>query len=160
MTADNHHEPIADCRLRGALDLFTHTWDPVVLAALHDGPHRRAALRAAIGSISDKALTETLRRLLARGLVVRRPAAPPAVEYELTPLGVSLVVGPLESLAGWVRTYGDQLGLPEETAMPLRGGNRRATTVDVAGRPGAPNRARPHWNSAGRDIHRAVRRQE
>lgn len=134
MTADNHHEPIADCRLRGALDLFTHTWDPVVLAALRDGPHRRVALRAAIGSISDKALTETLQRLLGRGLVVRRPrpAAPPAVEYELTPLGVSLVVGPLESLAGWVRTYGDQLGLPEGPAIPLRATNRGATTMAVA----------------------------
>lgn len=122
MSADNHREPIADCRLRGALDLFAHTWDPVVLAALRNGPHRRAALRAAIGSISDKALTEALRRLLARGLVVRRPrrAAPPAVEYELTPLGVGLVAGPLEALADWVRTYGDQLGLPEETALPLR----------------------------------------
>lgn len=123
MTADNRHEPIADCRLRGALDLFAHTWDPVVLAALRDGPCRRGALRAAIGGISDKALTETLRRLLARGLVVRqpRPGAPPAVRYALTPLGTSLVAGPLESLADWVRTYGDQLGLPAETPIPLRG---------------------------------------
>ena len=133
MTADNHSDPIADCRLRAALDLFTHTWDPVVLAALREGPLRRGALRVAIGSISDKALTQTLRRLLARRLIVRRPrpAAPPAVEYELTSLGVSLVAGPLESLAGWVRTYGDQLGLPDETAMPLRGADRTATTTDV-----------------------------
>lgn len=146
MTADNHSEPIADCRLRGALDLFTHTWDPVVLAALRDGPRRRGALRAAIGSISDKALTETLRRLLARRLIVRRPcpAAAPAVEYELTSLGVSLVTGPLQALADWVRTYGDQLGLPEETAMPLRGANRTATTLDTGpagraqGNPPAP----------------------
>ncbi|WP_280426096.1 winged helix-turn-helix transcriptional regulator [Nocardia carnea] len=133
MTADNH-EPIADCRLRGALDLFTHTWDPVVLAALRDGPRRRAALRAGIGSISDKALTEALRRLLARGLVARfpRPGAPPAVEYELTPLGVSLVAGPLESLAAWVRTYGELLGLPDDTAIPLRGANPTAPAAGAA----------------------------
>ncbi|MFI5717954.1 winged helix-turn-helix transcriptional regulator [Nocardia sp. NPDC051750] len=122
MTADNHYEPIADCRLRGALDLFAHTWDPVVLAALRDGPRRRAALRAGIGSISDKALTEALRRLLARGLVSRQPhpGAPPRVEYEITALGASLVAGPLQSLAEWVRSYGDQLGLPKETIVPLR----------------------------------------
>ena len=30
---DRHTDAIADCRLRGALDLFTHTWDAVVLAA-------------------------------------------------------------------------------------------------------------------------------
>ncbi len=47
-------ELIADCRLRAATDLFAHTWDPVVLAALRPGPRRRRELRAAIGGMSDK----------------------------------------------------------------------------------------------------------
>lgn len=119
---DRHPDAIADCRLRGALDLFTHTWDAVVLAALRDGPRRRADLRDGIGGISDKALTEALRRLLGRGLVTRdpRPGAPPRVEYALTPLGTTLVEGPLAALAAWVRVYGDELPVPEGAATPLR----------------------------------------
>ena len=115
-------EAIADCRLRGALDLFSHTWDPVVLAALADGPRRRVELRTEIGGIRDKTLTEALRRLLGRGLVSRRPdpEAPPGVEYRLTELGVTLVEGPLRALAVWVRDHGDDLRVPEGTDPPLR----------------------------------------
>ncbi|WP_030526099.1 winged helix-turn-helix transcriptional regulator [Nocardia rhamnosiphila] len=115
-------DPIADCRLRGALDLFAHTWDPVILAALADGPRRRVDLRTGIGGIRDKTLTEALRRLLSRGLIARRPEpdAPPAVEYRLTELGVSLVDGPLRALAAWVRDHGDELRVPEGADPPLR----------------------------------------
>ncbi|NUP25375.1 MAG: helix-turn-helix transcriptional regulator [Nocardia sp.] len=114
-------DPIADCRLRGALDLFAHTWDPVVLAALADGPRRRVQLRTGIGGIRDKTLTEALRRLLGRGLVARRPdpAAPPGVEYRLTELGATLVEGPLRALAAWVRDHGDELRVPEGSDPPL-----------------------------------------
>lgn len=118
----DHTEPIADCRLRGALDLFAHTWDPVILAALTEGPRRRVELRAEIGGISDKALTEALRRLIGRALVVRSPdpQAPPRVDYRLTELGTAFVDGPLRSLAAWVGEYGDELRIPEETDPPLR----------------------------------------
>ena len=40
---------VADCRLRMATDLFTHVWDPVILAALTAGPQRRRTLRTGIG---------------------------------------------------------------------------------------------------------------
>lgn len=115
-------DPVADCRLRGALDLFAHTWDPVILAALADGPRRRVDLRTGIGGIRDKTLTEALRRLVGRGLVARRPVpdAPPGVGYRLTELGVSLVDGPLRALATWVRDHGDELRVPEGADPPLR----------------------------------------
>lgn len=122
--ADACDELLADCRLRAATELFAHTWDPVVLAGLRPGPRRRADLRDAVGGISDKVLTDTLRRLLANGLVVRRsyPAAPPRVEYGLSPLGTTLVDGPLRELGRWTLTYGDALLDAQErgaaTAMP------------------------------------------
>ncbi|EFC82158.1 transcriptional regulator, HxlR family [Parafrankia sp. EUN1f] len=102
---------VVDCRLRAATDLFAHTWDPVVLAALRSGACRRLELRAAIGGVSDKALTEALRRLCAHGLVERRAfaQAPPRVEYTLTPLGQSLVDGPMRALGDWITEHGDQL---------------------------------------------------
>lgn len=105
------HEFVADCRLRAATDLFAHTWDPVVLAALRGGPRRRRELRTTIGGISDKVLGESLHRLLATGLVERHAhaEAPPRVEYALTGLGQSLVEGPMAALGRWAIEYADQL---------------------------------------------------
>lgn len=105
------YEFVADCRLRATTDLFAHTWDPVVLAALHEGARRRRELRADIGGISDKVLTEALHRLLGNGLISRQAyaEAPPRVEYALTPLGESLVDGPLRALGRWTLEHGDEL---------------------------------------------------
>lgn len=105
------YELVADCRLRAATDLFTHTWDPVVLAALRPGPRRRHQLRTAIGGISDKVLTDTLHRLLANGLIHRRAyaEAPPRVEYNLTSLGQSLIDGPMKALGRWAIEHGEEL---------------------------------------------------
>ncbi|MEE4541182.1 helix-turn-helix domain-containing protein [Streptomyces sp. V4-01] len=109
---------LVDCRLRAATELLAHTWDPLVLAALSPGPLRRSALLASTGGMSDKVLTEALRRLLANGLVERRtyPAAPPRVEYGLTPLGASLTEGPLRALADWALDHGEQLLDAQERA--------------------------------------------
>ncbi|MEV5650174.1 helix-turn-helix domain-containing protein [Nocardia sp. NPDC052254] len=113
-------ELVADCRLRAATDLFAHTWDPVILVGLLGGARRRGVLRTEIGGISDKALTEALRRLLGHGLVERRryAQAPPRVEYDLTALGRSLVEGPLRALGDWVDAHGDELleasGAPDD----------------------------------------------
>lgn len=114
------HEFIADCRLRESASLFAHTWDPVLLAALSEGPLRRRALRSAIGGVSDKVLTESLRRLLDSGMVERRSyrQAPPRVDYALTALGRSFVEGPVRALADWTGEHADalaqaRLGEPE-----------------------------------------------
>ncbi|MBU2664049.1 helix-turn-helix transcriptional regulator [Actinoplanes bogorensis] len=102
---------VADCRMRQGTDLFAHVWDPVVVAALVAGPQRRRALRVSIGGISDKALTESLHRLVACGLLERRSyaEAPPRVDYALTALGRSFADGPMRALADWVLQYGDDL---------------------------------------------------
>lgn len=111
-------ELVADCRLRAATDLFAHTWDPVVLAALGQKALRRSDLRAAIGGISDKVLTDALRRLLASGLISRRAfaEAPPRVEYHLSGLGRSLVEGPMAALGRWTIEHGDELLEAQEDA--------------------------------------------
>ncbi len=121
----NHCEDlIADCRLRAATDLFAHTWDPVVLAALQSGPRRRRALRVAIGGLSDKALTEALHRLGAQGLVSRHAVAqaPPRVDYALTPLGQSLVDGPMRALGEWITDHGDELLAAQDAPIQPPGG--------------------------------------
>jgi len=60
---------------------------------LADGTLRFSQLRRAIGGISQKALTSTLRGLERDGIVLRRlyASVPPRVEYSLTDLGRSLI---------------------------------------------------------------------
>ncbi|WP_029138878.1 winged helix-turn-helix transcriptional regulator [Nakamurella lactea] len=94
---------ISDCLVRSAVELLNHTWDPVVVSALRMGPTRRSVLLDRIAGVSDKMLTESLRRLTARGLVERTPrgSGRDAAVYDLTPLGVSFANGPLANLAEW-----------------------------------------------------------
>jgi DNA-binding HxlR family transcriptional regulator len=94
---------VSDCHIRAAVELINHTWDPVVVSALRMGPTRRSILLARIAGASDKVLTESLRRLAARGLIARTPGGSrrDAAVYELTALGSSLASGPLAHLAEW-----------------------------------------------------------
>jgi DNA-binding HxlR family transcriptional regulator len=97
---------VSDCNVRAATELISHTWDPVVLTALRLGPTRRSELLQNIAGVSDKVLTESLRRLQDRGLVARarRPdsrATQDGAIYELSALGASFAHGPLLALAQW-----------------------------------------------------------
>ncbi|HUJ60224.1 MAG TPA: helix-turn-helix domain-containing protein [Kofleriaceae bacterium] len=68
-------------------------WTLLVIDALVDaGELRFSRLRDAIGGISQKMLTKTLRELERDGLVTRRvhPTVPPRVDYKLTRLGEQL----------------------------------------------------------------------
>jgi DNA-binding HxlR family transcriptional regulator len=74
----------------------------LIVNELHSGPHRFGALRRSIEDISQRMLTETLRKLQRDGLISRTviPTVPPQVEYALTPLGHSLKQA-LGVLAAW-----------------------------------------------------------
>jgi DNA-binding HxlR family transcriptional regulator len=100
---------VADCRVRLATDLLAHTWDPVVLLTLRTGPRRRMELLSDIGGISDKALSETLRRLRRSGLLIRLVASDRSVAYGLSEVGVSLATGPLVALGQWATEHGDHV---------------------------------------------------
>lgn len=117
MTADQDF--LADCRTRLAFDLVTHTWNPVVIRALKEGPARPGELRARIGGISPKVLTEALRRLEFNGLVARRAygGSPPRVEYALTGPGRTLLA-PRPSAPG--RTTTATRRWTRRTATPVR----------------------------------------
>ncbi|WP_404829367.1 winged helix-turn-helix transcriptional regulator [Streptomyces albicerus] len=101
---------LADCRARLAFDLLANTWNAVVVWALRHGPRRPGELREQIGGISQKVLTETLRRLEFNGLVARHAYAgsPPRVEYELTALGRTLL-DPIEAFGAWAFEHGDEV---------------------------------------------------
>lgn len=76
---------------RPFLEEVANKWTVLVLTLLCAEPRRFSVLRRGLG-VTQKALTETLRRLERNGLVTRRvlETSPIAVEYSLTPLGRSL----------------------------------------------------------------------
>jgi DNA-binding HxlR family transcriptional regulator len=66
-------------------------WTVLVVGALSDGTRRFSEIRDAVGGITPKELTQTLRALEREGLVTRKiySEVPPCVEHTLTDLGSS-----------------------------------------------------------------------
>lgn len=93
------------CPSRVTLDRIGDRWTALIVGILEDGPRRFTEIRDAVG-ISPKVLTQTLRALERDGLVVRRAYAeiPPRVEYELTPLGLTLRE-PLAAIRDWAEAH-------------------------------------------------------
>jgi DNA-binding HxlR family transcriptional regulator len=93
----------ADCRaVSDVLARIGDKWSVLVVTRLGEGPKRFNELRRAIGGISQRMLTLTLRGLERDGLVTRTvfPTIPPRVDYALTALGRDLLE-PISALAGW-----------------------------------------------------------
>jgi DNA-binding HxlR family transcriptional regulator len=85
-------------------------WSVMVVGHLKARTMRFNELRHAIGGISQRMLTLTLRNLERDGLVTRTvyPEIPPRVEYKLTELGRTLT-GPLDTLWHWASTHGAEV---------------------------------------------------
>jgi DNA-binding HxlR family transcriptional regulator len=81
-------------------------WSVMVVGFLARKTMRFNELRTAIGGISQRMLTLTLRNLERDGLVTRTvyPEIPPRVEYALTDLGRTLIE-PLEALWDWATAH-------------------------------------------------------
>lgn len=96
-----------DCPSRVILSRIGERWTMFVILALsRAGTLRFTELRARVGEVTPKVLTETLRALEADGLVERRAYAdsPPRVEYSLTPLGDSLLE-PIAAMREWAERH-------------------------------------------------------
>ena len=91
-----------DCPIRDVLATISGKWTLLILSELAMGPLRFNALQRRIPDISKRLLTQSLRNLERDGFVVRTvfPTKPPAVEYSLSSLGVSLL-SPIEALMIW-----------------------------------------------------------
>ncbi|HEU4452920.1 MAG TPA: helix-turn-helix domain-containing protein [Longimicrobium sp.] len=94
------------CGSRRVLDLVADKWAVIVIYVLARGTRRFGELQRAVGGVSQKMLTQTLRGLEHDGLVERKvyPVVPPRVEYSLSPLGETLVE-PLSSLCRWAEDH-------------------------------------------------------
>ena len=101
-----HLEITDDCRaVSEILQRVGDKWTVLVVGKLGERRMRFSELMAAVGGISQKMLTTTLRALERDGFVTRTiyPTIPPKVEYELTDLGRELLV-PVRALSDWARS--------------------------------------------------------
>ncbi|MGY4349033.1 DNA-binding HxlR family transcriptional regulator [Bradyrhizobium sp. GM7.3] len=92
----------SDCPSRALFDQIADKWSMMVLAVLDDEPLRFNAIKRRLQGVTQKALTQCLRRLERNGLLSRRviPVSPVGVQYEITPLGRTLQQ-PLKELHAW-----------------------------------------------------------
>jgi DNA-binding HxlR family transcriptional regulator len=108
---------LADCPTRLTVEILSDKWAVLVLFALGREPRRHGELAEAIGGVSRKVLTQTLRRLQGYGLVAREAHGPRRVEYRLTDLGTTLA-GPIEALTAWAQEHAEAVVAFQEAAGP------------------------------------------
>ncbi|MDN3356143.1 helix-turn-helix domain-containing protein [Actinomadura sp. DC4] len=97
----------ASCPSRRLLDTISNKWASLTIVALGLGGRMRySELSARIEGVSQKMLTQTLRNLERDGLLTRTvtPSVPVRVDYELTPLGMSLLE-PMHHLKEWAEAH-------------------------------------------------------
>ncbi|TCD18840.1 transcriptional regulator [Lelliottia amnigena] len=100
------------CPMTQFVSLISGKWAiPIIYRLIMlNTPVRFGELLRAAAPITQKELTKQLRLFEQRGLVSRTifPEIPPRVEYQITPLGLTLQ-GALSPLAAWMQEYGGQL---------------------------------------------------
>jgi DNA-binding HxlR family transcriptional regulator len=98
----HNHVPRYCNRVAPVLSRIGDKWTILVVMLLGEGPMRFNELRRRVGGISQRMLTLTVRGLERDGFVTRTvfPTIPPRVDYELTPLGHSLLT-PIQHLGNW-----------------------------------------------------------
>ncbi len=88
-----HVDPEIEALVEDIIGKVADKWTMLILEALQEqGTLRFTQLGKVVGGISQKMLTQTVRRMEEDGLVRRtvHPVIPPHVDYALTPLGESL----------------------------------------------------------------------
>jgi DNA-binding HxlR family transcriptional regulator len=99
----------ADCPSRPILDQIADKWSMLVMAVLNE-PRRFNEIKRRLEGVTQRVLTQTLRRLERNGMITRRVlhTSPVGVEYSLTPLGESLRE-PFGRLYGWTVDHSDHI---------------------------------------------------
>lgn len=92
------------------IDSISGKWTALILYMLSQKTYRFGELHKNIPGISQKVLTQALRRLERDGVLKRTvyPVVPPQVEYAITPLGNSLVEL-MADLCTWARSHYEEV---------------------------------------------------
>jgi DNA-binding HxlR family transcriptional regulator len=117
-------DPAAVCRssdplaVRELLTKIGDKWTIFIVLSLDllGGRARFSELERAVPGISQRMLSSTLKALERDGLVIREvfPEVPPRVEYEITPLGKSLLA-PTQGLVDWAKANWEQVRAAQST---------------------------------------------
>jgi DNA-binding HxlR family transcriptional regulator len=138
---------LTSCPGHETLQILSRKWLTLIVEALAGGPLGHAAIARRVPGATQKMLTQTLRQMERDGLLTRTvtPVVPPAVDYELTDLGRSLLQLQLEVLR-WGRANVDRV----LAARAAYDGGVRVSDPDpdldpdlTAGAPGAAPPAAP-----------------
>lgn len=99
-----------NCPTRLLFDQIADKWSMMVLSVLDAAPMRFNGIKRQLDGVTEKALTQCLRRLERNGLVSRRliMTSPIGVEYAITPLGFSLL-HPFQALYAWTTEHLDEV---------------------------------------------------
>src|SRR5919197_5880448 len=90
-----------------AVEMIGRRWTGAIVAVLLDGGDMRfSEIANAVPELSDRLLSERMKELEARGVVVRHvePGPPVRVTYALTPMGAELQPA-LQELKSWARHW-------------------------------------------------------
>lgn len=92
--------------VRSILDRIGDKWTLLIVSTLESERMRYTELQRHMPGVSQRMLSLSLKNLQRDGLVTRTAYAevPPRVEYELTPMGRSLI-GPALALASWAMEH-------------------------------------------------------
>jgi DNA-binding HxlR family transcriptional regulator len=137
VTASARHLPSGECpKISQVLARVGEKWSVLIIIMLAERPRRFSELKRAIGGVSQRMLTLSLRGLERDGLVKRTvfPVVPPRVEYELTPLGQSLRA-PVSALGEWARGHIAEIDAARE-AFDRRDSRQTGTSPSLRERRG------------------------
>ncbi|GAB3262343.1 winged helix-turn-helix transcriptional regulator [Kineosporia babensis] len=100
---------VVDCPTRPILDQIADKWSMMVLTVLEE-PTRFNEIRRQLEGVTQRVLTQTLRRLERNGMIARTvlETSPVGVEYSLTPLGQSFRE-PFTRLYEWTLANSDAI---------------------------------------------------
>ncbi|GAA1048919.1 winged helix-turn-helix transcriptional regulator [Arthrobacter russicus] len=124
----------ANCPSRPILDQIADKWSMMVMAVL-EKPTRFNEIKRRLDGVTQRVLTQTLRRLERNGMIERRvlPTSPVGVEYSLTSLGKSLQA-PFGQLYDWTVDHSAEIRAAQANyddganAASLEGGSGKAKT--------------------------------
>lgn len=109
MSIENGYDclPGVECSIEKALEVLDGKWTFLILRDLFEGTKRFGELRKSLAGVSPKTLTERLKQLEEKGILVRQAYAtiPPTVEYSLTEKGQSLKPI-IKAMKLWGATWG------------------------------------------------------
>ena len=102
---------LSPCRAREVLQRVGDKWSMYVIDLLGQGTMRFSELHRSIDGITARMLTVTLRGLERDGIVTRtiHPVIPPRVEYDLTPMGRTLLDA-IGQLVTWADSHLTEIG--------------------------------------------------